>query len=57
MSTSLQNFTYPVTCCDVGNVFTTNWNDLPLSSLQNYSNCAITGNGTHEIVRMNKSDD
>ena len=28
------NFTYPLTCCPIGNIFTKNWNDLPLDSLQ-----------------------
>lgn len=46
-----ENFTYPLTCCPIGNVFSKNWDDLPLDKLQSAATCATTGNFTYSIVR------
>jgi hypothetical protein len=50
MPSSLYNFTYPITCCDVGNVFQTNWNNLPSSQLQGFANCAAYGTNIYTTV-------
>jgi hypothetical protein len=54
MSSSLQNFTYPITCCNVSNVFTTDWNNLPFDKLQSYATCAATGTGLNNQVSVVK---
>ncbi|CAF3630881.1 unnamed protein product [Adineta steineri] len=43
------NFEYPLTCCNMGNVFTTNWNDFNSAQLQSAATCAMTGNNTYTI--------
>lgn len=42
-----QNFTYPITCCDLGSAYTSDWNNLPTSTLQSFTSCAINGTGHH----------
>lgn len=52
MSSTLHNFTYPITCCDVGNAFTTNWNDIQFSQLQSIAYCAINGTNIYQTVSL-----
>ncbi|CAF0947953.1 unnamed protein product [Rotaria sordida] len=45
MGNGYKNFTYPITCCNISNVFTEDWNNLPFDKLQSVAYCAV--NGTH----------
>ncbi len=46
------NLTYPITCCNVGNIFTTNWNDLPFSEMERVGYCAVNGTNLYNQVRL-----
>lgn len=50
MDNSTRTFKYPITCCNIGNVFRSDWNNLPADDLKNFSNCAISGNGVYQDV-------
>jgi len=45
------NFTYPITCCNLGDSYTSNWDNLPTGTLESYASCALNGTGLHTSVR------
>jgi hypothetical protein len=52
MSNATEYFTYPITCCNVGNAFSTNWNSLPVSTLQSLVYCAVNGTNIYTEVSL-----
>ncbi len=52
MNATWQNFTVPITCCNVGNVFQSNWNSLPSNQLEASADCAVSGIGIYQTVSL-----
>jgi hypothetical protein len=52
MGNSTEYFKYPITCCNISNIFTTNWNDLPLNQLESVAYCAINGTNINPTVSL-----
>ena len=52
MSNESRTFKYPITCCSIGDVFQSNWNNLPADDFKKATNCAQTGNGIYQQVSL-----
>ncbi len=50
MGIASRYFTYPLTCCNISNGFTMNWNNLNSQQLQSASYCAIDGINVYQDV-------
>lgn len=47
MNSTWQNFTFPLTCCNVGTGFQSNWDSLPASTLESAVSCASDPTGAN----------
>jgi hypothetical protein len=52
MGNASRYFTYPLTCCNISNVFTANWNNFNSQQLQSASYCAINGTNIYQDVSL-----
>lgn len=52
MDNQSKYFQYPVTCCNNGNGFTEDWNNLPIDKFSSVAYCAINGTGINDIVSL-----
>jgi hypothetical protein len=52
MGNATRNFKYPLTCCNISNVFTTNGNNFNYQQLESASYCAINGTNIYQDVSL-----